>query len=473
MLWLCLYFPRIAVEAFSTSKHTAVAVTDKNRIHTANIAASEQGIQAEQSLVTAWALCEDLKLHPRDLQKEVSLINKLASHCLKYTPYLCIPSQNQLLLNLSGCLTVHGGWSNLLNCIQRDELLTPLTYHLGVGYTPESAALLSQLTNEDSTLYVQQGQVQTAEINRLLAKYPIGQLNIDSKIKARLTNVGVSNLGSAKQLPSHALGRRQGFAFSQYLSQIYGYASDVRRYYTQAVEFYESSYSLQESSKVSELEPAIRHQLKLLSQFLIQHQMHALELRWCFKHDKGYQHRLFVGVESAGNQLESHMKLSLLALEKSPLKQAINELSLRSVHRPMRQLCSEDLFPDTTQKTLDESLIDILKARLSSHQISKVRHISGHRPEALQSEFKLPESHQGLRPSWLLKCPRQIFKHQQCFSYNDQTLSLVQGPERIDSEWWGVRSQRDYFIAKSNHGETYWIYNDLNHGRWFIHGIFG
>jgi len=440
MLWLCLYFPKLAVEVFSTSTKNAVAVTENSTIHSANAVAEAAGIQSGHSLVTAWALSEQIELRPRDLELEINRINQITKHCLRYTPYLTIPGEHQVLLNLTGCLKVHGGWSCLLNTLQHDPRLAPLTWQLGLGYTPESATLLSKYPQQSSLAVVQNEQISQSKVDRLLASYPIAQLNLDQKIKTRLEQIGVNTLNEARQLPLHTLGRRHGHAFSQYLGRIYGHTSDVRSYFKQAVEFYESSYSLQEASKVADLEPAIRHQLKLLKQFLQQHQMHALELRWLFKHDQGYEHRLFVGVEATANQLESHVKLTLLALEKSPLKRGINELSLRSVHRPISQRWSDDLFPETKAQSLDESLIDTLKARLSKHQITRLSSVHGHRPEAISKNAKHPESHQGLRPSWLLKCPKLLVKHQQHLSYNDQKLTILQGPERIDSEWWGTRS---------------------------------
>lgn len=47
------------------------------------------------------------------------------------------------------------------------------------------------------------------------------------------------------------------------------------------------------------------------------------------------------------------------------------------------------------------------------------------------------------------------------------------GPERLESGWWkGQSSRRDYYRIITHLGCWWWIYRDLNSGKWFLHGIF-
>jgi protein ImuB len=51
-------------------------------------------------------------------------------------------------------------------------------------------------------------------------------------------------------------------------------------------------------------------------------------------------------------------------------------------------------------------------------------------------------------------------------------LSLLSGPERIESGWWdGGEIGRDYFVGSDAQGEQLWLYRDRG-GEWFVHGIF-
>jgi protein ImuB len=78
-----------------------------------------------------------------------------------------------------------------------------------------------------------------------------------------------------------------------------------------------------------------------------------------------------------------------------------------------------------------------------------------------------------LRPAWLLKRPRRLKLHggRPCL---DGQLRIVDGPERIESGWWdGFDVMRDYFIARSDNGATFWIYRErVPSGDWFLHGVF-
>jgi hypothetical protein len=55
-----------------------------------------------------------------------------------------------------------------------------------------------------------------------------------------------------------------------------------------------------------------------------------------------------------------------------------------------------------------------------------------------------------------------------------QDLTLVSGPERIESGWWdGGDMTRDYYIARAADGAQWWIYRECGAlRRWFVHGCF-
>lgn len=49
----------------------------------------------------------------------------------------------------------------------------------------------------------------------------------------------------------------------------------------------------------------------------------------------------------------------------------------------------------------------------------------------------------------------------------------ARGPERLESGWWrGPSARRDYYRIASQEGSWWWIYRDLNHGTWYLHGLF-
>lgn len=82
------------------------------------------------------------------------------------------------------------------------------------------------------------------------------------------------------------------------------------------------------------------------------------------------------------------------------------------------------------------------------------------------------------RPLWLLQTPVALDER------NSQPwwrgpLSLLAGPERIESGWWdGGLVQRDYFVAEDADHVLYWIFRErpsaaCSRQGWYLQGRFG
>jgi protein ImuB len=54
-----------------------------------------------------------------------------------------------------------------------------------------------------------------------------------------------------------------------------------------------------------------------------------------------------------------------------------------------------------------------------------------------------------------------------------QKIARSWGPERIEPGWWrGATVQRDYWSIVTEAGTQFWVFCDLNDGKWFVHGEF-
>lgn len=52
-------------------------------------------------------------------------------------------------------------------------------------------------------------------------------------------------------------------------------------------------------------------------------------------------------------------------------------------------------------------------------------------------------------------------------------VTYAWGPERIDTGWWrGQKVRRDYYRAETTTGQRFWLFRQLDSGRWFVHGVF-
>ena len=75
------------------------------------------------------------------------------------------------------------------------------------------------------------------------------------------------------------------------------------------------------------------------------------------------------------------------------------------------------------------------------------------------------------RPFWLLEEPEPLEEVGYAPHYRGR-LTLVAGPERIESGWWhGEDVVRDYFIARTGDDALVWIYRSRGE-RWYLHGLF-
>nr|HPU52061.1 DNA polymerase Y family protein [Burkholderiaceae bacterium] len=82
------------------------------------------------------------------------------------------------------------------------------------------------------------------------------------------------------------------------------------------------------------------------------------------------------------------------------------------------------------------------------------------------------------RPLWMLEKPQALTERNNR-PYSHGPLTLLAGPERIESGWWDSHLvQRDYFIASDESDMLLWIYRErlpedgARHG-WFLQGRFG
>jgi protein ImuB len=55
----------------------------------------------------------------------------------------------------------------------------------------------------------------------------------------------------------------------------------------------------------------------------------------------------------------------------------------------------------------------------------------------------------------------------------DERIVRAWGPERIETGWWRTRCvRRDYYQVETTGGSRYWLFRELNTGRWYLHGEF-
>jgi protein ImuB len=138
--------------------------------------------------------------------------------------------------------------------------------------------------------------------------------------------------------------------------------------------------------------------------------------------------------------------------------------------------------------------LQTLMARLGERAVHGLAEIDEHRPErqsrnvwpalpvAAPRAASLPATSAAgaARPLGLLPQPQLLVTRRdatggvQGLLHQGQELTLVSGPERIQSGWWdGGEVARDYYVARTADGAQWWIFRECTPDRrWFVHGCF-
>ncbi|MEP6634243.1 MAG: DNA polymerase Y family protein, partial [Luteimonas sp.] len=113
-----------------------------------------------------------------------------------------------------------------------------------------------------------------------------------------------------------------------------------------------------------------------------------------------------------------------------------------------------------------EQLRERLRARLGDEALYQLAATADPRPERAWRKHGSPVTQEGPpRPTWLLKRPIPL---------HDRQLTILSGPERLESGWWdGEDTRRDYYVLRTSQGQHAWAFTGIGaQGPWMLHGWF-
>jgi protein ImuB len=236
--------------------------------------------------------------------------------------------------------------------------------------------------------------------------------------------------------------------------------------------------------------------------FLTRRQLAVDKFIWRFSHKSHTPVKMLVYIASPENNQQMFLALTQLQLEQFSGLPEVDNLALMATELSPVQLQTDDLFRDNRFELTDDPtekagefrqgnlLLNTFRARLGPKTCFGLSMANDHRPEKAwklirfsQKDYWYPEKTETHtpRPTYLLSTPKRLtVKHVSGqlesgypASSHPTELELLQGPERIDYGWWDQDSPRDYFIARHYSGALYWVFNRIDNGAWYLHGIFG
>jgi protein ImuB len=480
MLWQALHFPSLALDVSTRGAREAGSLAiasslEANAVIVAcNPAARRRSVQTGMALAAACALDSGLKIITRDTAAEQAALAQVAAWAIQYTPVASIAPPEEVLLEVAGSLNLFGGLSRLCGLIEHG--LSELGYNACVACAPTPlaaqwfarAGLAVKIRHHDA-------------LRHALERLPAAVLDQFPQVATLLEDIGIRTIGDFLRLPRDGAARRFGQRLIDDIDRALGRLPDARPSYTPPLRF---TAALPLPAPVHEAEAllfAARRLIAELCGFLAAGGNGVQRLRFTLSHEDHEDTQVVLSLVAATRDpqhLVAVLREHLGRLHLSGPTTAIALASESLAPLPFRNL-SFLPAPGDHSETVSR-LIERLRGRLGDEAVRGLGVAADHRPErawrtsepgreaaAGDADYRVP------RPLWLLAVPQRLDASANAPCYEGQ-LTLLAGPERIESGWWdGADVTREYFVARTAAQSLLWIYRERREmGAWYLHGFF-
>ncbi|MDC0213210.1 hypothetical protein OAL14_00215 [Gammaproteobacteria bacterium] len=437
-------------------------------------------------MTTAQSIRNDLVYFRRNYALEKKSLDLLISKLYSLSDQISKASDQVLLLEVGASLRLFGNAETIL------QKAVDLSLHLGhqvigrFAATPHIAVALAY-SNTDNLSKV------------LITDSSLDLAGIPGKIIRQLPDMGIDTLEDLVNLPFDELGKRLNANVVRYLNELTGKTPDLRKSITPDHRFIEEIYCLQPIKNKLELhqypDSPIQVLLKQLHHWLRINQLGCEMLNWefeAYKTDKISHYmrssdadkKVYVTTKFSAPQQSTEilLKMTRLCLEQQVLPEEVLTIRLKvnrvtswedEVHSLFKSLGAFEVTKNNCE--LDTYLLDEINSRLGEGACRGIEDTSSITPEA---SWRFVESHlineyrknkntcespmYKKRPLWLTDPPTPIRRN---------AITLIDGPEKIKSQWWSEYIDRDYYVARKKNGAECWVFtNTKNH--WYLHGYF-
>ncbi len=490
-MWLYVRFPLLLLDrdlGTDADANQAQALLGQGCIIEVNRAAQAAGVRPGQSLSTARSLCPELQCRTPCPQRMRRQLEQLALWAYRFTPEVSLSPPAGLLLNVAGSLKLFHGFMPLYRRFRWGFRKRRIPTVYGLGHSPLAAELISFSGKDICCLLNEQGLLDERATVSLLDSLSIKHLPCENKQREQLLTMGLKTLGTVNKLPGAALTRRFGHQFSSLFNRLYGREADLRPSFQPPDHFYSERQFNGSLTRTAELRFPIAALLDELEHFLQLKQWVNRHLDWQFRYCDATSEQLSMAVSHQHFDRRRLLQLVLLKLEKFTLRGPVDALALQchqfeSIEQRNSELFRHSALFDPQRQERYLAVLDKLTVRLGADSFWHPGICNEHLPEqaikrsqplAASSAPRSPAAitSSAIKPAWLMQAPLRLSEvdGRPCWH---SPLQLLQGPERIDSQWWQQRQVRDYYIARTDKGALCWVYRDCLQQHWYLHGLFG
>ena len=431
-----------------------------------------------QAVAAAKALVAELRVVERNLAQERDALERIAAWAGQYTPMVHIEPHG-IVLEVASSLRLFAGHARLTAAIQRGVRDLGFNATLGVAPTPLAARLFARAEAQGRAV---RACLEVAHLAERVGELPLFLLDWPEKTLARLTDLGLLRLRDVLALPAEGLARRFGPELVLSLERLMGRVADPRTAYAPPPRF---RSRLEMPADIEGVEPLLFPLKRMLVEFegyARGRGMGAQRMALWLEHGRKVRTRLPLDFASPEREADFILAIAREKLGRLTLPAATIALDLRVEALLAYAPRATTWLPGPKEQQVDcDRLVERLAARLGSDRVFGIALADDHRPEKdwtvrharVDGHPAKATSIRGRRPIWLLPSPRRLITENHHPTLQGP-LSLAAGPERIESGWWdGQEVRRDYYVANSARGESFWIYREHRDlSAWYLHGVF-
>lgn len=473
MLWLCIGLPELALQVFARGAPSEVPLAVSTRstrpdVLACNRAARALGVERAMSLAAALSLAPDLSILCEDPEAEAAALAGIALWASQFTPTASLAVPFGVLLEIEGSLAYFGGLEPLVRRI--GEGVEELGYVARLASAPTPTAAL-WLARARAGVHVTENSALAGAIEKL----PVALLDMSADTRETLQALGIATIGELIALPADGVAQRFGQQLFDQVRRALGELPDPRIPFAPPARF---ERALELPSPVWEAEALLFAAKRLVAElagWLLGRGLGATRIELRLTHEDVAPTTVDIGL-AASRDAERIVRLLRERLYRVELPDRVEALALIAAEAIPLASADTELFPGADAiRQAHTALTERLSARLGEAAVRTIAPAADHRPErawhavGLTSDGKpdVAAEDNRLRPLWLLPQPRPLGGHPDSLA-----LTLLAGPERIESGWWdGDDVRRDYFVGEDRGARRLWLFRDTD-GQWFLHGLF-
>lgn len=475
-LWLAVHFPHLALEALRIppSGPEAVAVIDgtgqKVRVWDCSRGATRKGVRPGQLLNAALALEPKLRTVPREPAAEQGALVRLAEVGHDFTPTVTLESPSSLLLEVEGSAHLFGGTDGVIREAKKTYSREGFMPAAALAPTPIAALWLSRAGIEIPVT----GRDQ---LRSVLGKLPLHAITWPTGAQDAFNRLGLEHMADVLRLPRDGLAKRFGKEFVQTLDRALGRLPDPRSSWHAPKRCKFIRELPGELIQIDHMRPYVDGLINDLAEELRSHDAAVNRVKLVFRHWRQPPTAVLVGSAMPYREAKRWRELVHGRLASLMLIAPAHEIQLLSGRYMPYAALNLDLLGNRVE--LQDSLqrlVDTLRARLGRKTVFSMAMTDDARPEHASRSAEPGETAEtmrepSIRPIHMLAAPVPLSISGDRPRYQGATLTLMDGPERIEGGWWAMeRWTRDYYEAQSTRGERLWIFREGQ--EWFLHGLY-